>query len=264
MVSGIRLLTGYQQLFVDSIAPEPSHYAIIILPAVVYAIFYFKDHQLKSLILILALLLTTSSTAYIVLLIVMFIIYRRIHYLFIIGPILFFIFNNFLLSYDKFYIRYLGFSSYFENRNFNRVYAATSVSFLSNAEVAMASIKASPLLGSGLGGHEEMYDKYYSNTAFSLSYIYGINKASAHCLLIRIISELGIVGFSLYLLGLAKSLLLRADDYHRIISIACFSHFLGKALKLGGYFDYGTPFFAMLLLFNFMDYKGNLKAANQR
>ncbi len=259
---GIKLLTDYSQIFVDSIAPEPSHYAIIILPAVTYSIFYFRQYKLQAFILILALLLTTSSTAYLVLLVVLLLIYRRIQYLLFIGPILFLIFNNFLFSYDKFYIRYLGFASYFENRNFNRIYAATSVSFLSNAEVALASIKQSPLLGSGLGGHEEMYAKHYASSAFRFSYIYGINAASAHSLLIRIISELGIVGFVCYIWGLIKSLLLGADDYHRVISIACLSHFLGKALKLGGYFDYGTPFFAMLLFFNFLDYRSKTKFSN--
>ncbi|WP_127128452.1 O-antigen ligase family protein [Pseudoflavitalea rhizosphaerae] len=255
LFTGIKIFTGYSALFLDSIAPEPSHYAIIILPAVIYGLYYFKKHKKESLVLIIALLLTTSSTAYMVLLIMLLILYRRIQYLLFMIPLLYFVFNNFLLSYDKFYFRFLGFKNYMENQTFKTVQAATSVSFLSNFEVAIASVKANPLFGAGLGGHEEMYHRYFSQSSFRLSYLYGVNAASAHSLLIRILSETGLLGFGAYLWGLWKTLLLTADDYHRVVSIACLSHFIGKAMKLGGYFDYGTPFFLMVLIFNYIDYK---------
>lgn len=257
LFTGIKIFTGYSALFVDSIAPEPSHYAIIILPAVIYGLFYLKKHKQQSLVLIAALLLTTSSTAYVVLLIMLLILYRRIQYLLFMIPVLYFVFNNFLLTYDKFYFRFLGFKNYFENQSLRAGQAATSVSFLSNLEVAIFSVKSNPIFGSGLGGHEEMYHRYFSQSSFKLSYMYGLNAASAHSLLIRILSETGILGFGLYLWGLWRSLLLTADDYHRVISIACLSHFIGKAMKLGGYFDYGTPFFLMVLVFNYIDYRSS-------
>lgn len=251
---GIKLFTLYNDYFIDSIAAEPSHYAIIILPAVVYGLFYFKQNTVKTVCLLIALLFTTSMTAYVVLILVLLIVYRRLNYIFIIAPALYFVVTNFLLTYEKFNVRLLGFTNYFETNSFNRVYAGTSVSFLSNAEVAIESIKRNPLFGCGLGGHEEMYHEFYKNSSFKYVYLYGINAASGHSLLIRVFSETGLVGGFFYLFGLWKAMLFRADDYHRIISIACLSHFLGKALKLGGYFDYGTPFFAMILFFNFWDF----------
>lgn len=258
---GIKLMTDYNQLFVDSIAPEPSHYAVIIMPACIYKLYYFRQNKLQASVLIIALILTTSSTAYITLLVLLLIIYRRIQILILLIPVLYFVFNNVLLNVEKFNMRLTGFTSYFETNSFNRVYAATSVSFLSNLEVALYSIKNSPLLGCGLGGHEEMYKRYFEDSSFRFNYMYGMNSISAHSLIIRILSETGLIGFGLYIIGLWKSLLLKADDFHRIISIACLSHFVGKALKLGGYFDYGTPFFAMLLLFNYLDYKNSKKKA---
>jgi O-antigen ligase len=257
---GLQIMTDYSQLFLDSIALEPSHYAIIIMPACIYTLYYFRVYKTQAIVLAAALLLTTSSTAYLVLLVLLLIMYRRVQLLLIMAPLLYFVFNNVLLNYDKFYIRYMGFATYFETNNFNQVYAATSISFLSNLEVAWAAIKANPIFGCGLGGHEEMYLRYFENSSFRFSYLYKLNAASAHSLIIRILSETGLIGFFFYLWALWKSLLLKADDYHRIISIACLSHFLGKALKLGGYFDYGTPFFAMILLFNFLDYYANRRS----
>lgn len=258
---GLKLMTDYNQLFVDSIALEPSHYAVIIMPACIYKLYYFRQNKTQATVLMIALILTTSSTAYITLLVLLLIIYRRTQILILLVPLLYFVFNNILLNVEKFNMRLTGFTSYFETNSFNRVYAATSVSFLSNLEVALYSIKSNPLLGCGLGGHEEMYQKYFEDSSFRFNYMYGMNSISAHSLLIRILSETGLIGFGLYLIGLWKSLLLKADDFHRIISISCLSHFIGKALKLGGYFDYGTPFFAMLLLFNYLDYKNSKNKA---
>jgi O-antigen ligase len=169
------------------------------------------------------------------------------------------VYTNVLLEYDKFGSRFLGFQNYFKSRDLNKVVTATSVSFLSNLEVAFESIKRNPLFGSGLGGHSEMYTLYFKESAFKYSYLYGTNSPSGHSLLIRILSEAGLMGFLAVGWGLFKVTLLRADNYHRIISLACIAHFFGKALKLGGYFDYGTPFFAMILVFNYWDYKQSLK-----
>lgn len=252
----VKLLTPYNDLFVDSIALEPSHYAAIILPAAIYSFYYFIDNKLRAAIIILSLLLTTSSTAYVVMLLVLVIIYRKFQYTLLIIPVVYFIYTSVLLNYNKFYFRYIGFVSYLDgDAGLNKITSGTTLSFLSNAEVMWAGIKKNPLFGVGLGGHEEMYDIYFQNSSFRYMRLYGLNAASAHSLLIRIISEFGLVGLIAYVYGLGKSLLLKANTYHRIISIACFSHFLSKAFKLGGYFDYGTPFFAMMLLFNYWAYK---------
>lgn len=257
----IKIMTDYGQLFVDSIAAEPSHFTVIILPAVIFGIFYFQKFKKETFILCLALLLTTSSTAYFVLLVMLLVIFRKFQYIILVVPLVYFIYTNVLLEYDKFSSRFLGFQNYFQSRDLNKVVTATSVSFLSNLEVAFESIKRNPLFGSGIGGHQEMYTEYFKESAFKFSYLYGLNSASGHSLLIRILSEAGIIGLFLTGWGIVKVTLLRADNYHRIISLACIAHFFGKALKLGGYFDYGTPFFAMILVFNYWDYKLSLKTS---
>lgn len=259
---GINLMTDYNQLFIDSIAAEPSHYTVLILPAVIYGIFFFKENKIETSVLTLALLLTTSSTAYFVLLVMLLVIFRKFQYLVLVVPLVYFIYTNVLMGYDKFSARFMGFENYFESRDLNKVVTATSVSFLSNLEVALESIRRNPLFGTGLGGHPEMYAEYFRESTFRLSYLYGVNAPSAHSLFIRILSETGILGMIAAGWGFFKLTLFRADNYHRIISLACLSHFFGKALKLGGYFDYGTPFFIMVMIFNYWDYRQSVKEGN--
>ncbi|MBL7736797.1 MAG: hypothetical protein JNL51_15165 [Chitinophagaceae bacterium] len=251
---GINLLTNYYALFIDSIAYEPSHYAALILPACVYSIFNYKKDKLRATVILLAMFGTFSVTSYVVMAVAIALIFLNPVYLLIVVPLLYYLYFYVFLSFDKFAYRQSGFDIYFEHRNLMKVKSGTTLSFLSNAEVARYTITKSPLLGSGLGGHEEMYYKFYSTQAFRMHYLFGLNAPSAHSLIIRVFSELGLAGGIFYLWFLMRNLILRGERNHRMISIACLTHFLCKFLKLGGYFDYGTPFFAMMYIFNFHDY----------
>jgi hypothetical protein len=257
---GIKLLTDYSGLFIDSIAYEPSHYAALIVPASVYAVMNFKNDKWRSIIILLGMFGTFAATTYVVMMVALVLIFLNPLYLIIVLPMIYYLYNYVFLSFEKFNSRISGFDIYSQYGTFNKITSATSISFLSNYEVAKHTINKSPLLGSGMGGHEEMYFRFYKDTAFSRHYLFGINAPSAHCLIIRILSEFGIVGIIFYGWFLLKHLLLNAKGYHRMISIACLTHFLCKFLKLGGYFDYGTPFFAMMFIFNFKDYVENKKA----
>lgn len=255
-VFGIKLLTAYGSLFIDSVAYEPSHYAALILPASVYSVMNFRNDKKRALAILLAMFGTFSTTSYTVMAVALVLIFLNPLYLIIVLPVMFYLYNYVFLSYDKFSSRISGFEYYYQYGTFDKLTSGTPISFLSNYEVARYTINKSPIVGSGMGGHEEMYFRFFKNSLFSRHYLFGINAASAHSLILRILSEFGIVGIFFYGWFLLKHLLLNAKGYHRIISIACLTHFLCKFLKLGGYFDYGTPFFAMMLIFNFQDYLG--------
>lgn len=257
---GIKLLTDYGALFIDSIAYEPSHYAALILPASVYAIMNVKKDPWRSSIILLGMFGTFSTTTYAVMMVALILIYLNPIYLLFVIPLLYYLYFYVFLSYEKFSSRITGFDIYLQQGNFNKVTSATSISFLSNYEVAKYSIIKNPLLGSGMGGHEEMYYRYFRNLPFRRHYLFGLNAPSAHSLLIRILSEFGIVGITLYSWFLIKNLILKTTGYNRMISIACLTHFLCKFLKLGGYFDYGTPFFAMMYIFNYKNFNSNKKS----
>ena len=44
------------------------------------------------------------------------------------------------------------------------------------------------------------------------------------------------------------------NSYYYIVALACVSNLLAKVFKLGGYFDYGTLFFLVLLIENKREY----------
>ncbi|MDF1884570.1 hypothetical protein JHD49_11525, partial [Sulfurimonas sp. SAG-AH-194-C21] len=122
----------------------------------------------------------------------------------------------------------------------------TTFSFVSNLEIAIGNFIRTFGFGIGLGGHEEMYYRYMTKDIF-LSYYYGINAASAHSLTIRIISELGIMGIFIYIILFYKVFKIKSLEYSAI-AWASLSHFIVKSFKLGGYFDYGSLFFLLLII----------------
>lgn len=238
----------------DSISYEPSHYAAILLPAMVYCFFHFQSFKKYFIVMLIALILTFNLTAYVVFLsVVSFAFFNPVYIAISIPFLYFFVFNVLQDFNENFYKRITDTIEVFSGKkailglfmNAN----GTTVSFYSNLMVAISTIKQSFLTGCGLGGHEEMYYREYTNSIFRFNYYYELNAKSAHSLSIRVLSEFGILGIILYVYTIIKNLVLLDNGVFKSISLACLSHFLCKTLKLGGYIDYGTPFFfAMLIL----------------
>jgi hypothetical protein len=251
-INGIYVLT-IEKWRLDSIAYEPSHYAAILLPALVYCFLNIKRYKLYFTVMLAALILTFNLTAYFVFLTIFFIVSVHPLYLLVTVPLAYYMFFYILPNFskdfsDRFFETYDTFVGRKSILNARLNVNSTTLSFYSNFEVA--KLGKSPLLGSGLGGHEEMYYRRFANTAFQANYYYGLNAKAAHSLSIRILSELGLVGSALYLYTLVKSVLFARRGIHYAISLGCLSHFLCKFFKLGGYIDYGTPFFFTILLLN--------------
>lgn len=258
---GIQLLSGYESLDIHSVALEPSHYVVIMMPATVYALLNYSRYGYKAIVLLLTLVGTFKITAFFALFVLLVLInYRSLNFIFV---LLFstLIYLNFIITREDYAIRLVPMINYFFYGKLPPSYQlhGTPLSFISNLEVAFYSLKKNFLLGVGFGGHRYAYDELFSQRSFiGVRYLFGLNKESAHSLIIRILSETGILGFSAYIFTLWKGLILNTrPEFHmqRAISLACLSHFIGKALKLGSYIDYGTPFFFCILILNFLDYK---------
>jgi hypothetical protein len=239
----------------DSIAYEPSHYAAILMPALVYTYINIKDYFISFMIMLAALLLTFNLTCYIVFLgVFTFATFNPI-YVLITVPLAyylsFYVLPNFSSNfYHRFYDTYSTISGERNVFGAETYINTTTLSLYSNFEVAQYTLAKNPFTGSGLGGHEEMYFRRFDNTAFKYNFNYGVNAKSAHSLSIRILSELGLVGSAMYLYLLIKSLWTIRKGAYYAISLACISHFICKTFKLGGYIDYGTPFFFTVLVLN--------------
>jgi len=242
-------------LMIDSIAEEPSHYATIVLPALVYTFINRKAELGKFIIIGLSVILTFNMTAYSVSLVCLGLIYGRSWVFLILLPVMAFLSYELYLGLPRIQLRVNSFIDYWNTSSLWNLHG-TPLSFLSNLQVALNNVQINPLLGSGLGGHEETYYRYFNIAEFSrLDYLFGINAKSAHSLTIRVLSELGILGFILFLYNITKPLRISKSSVYYPIGIACFSHFLCKTLKLGNYFDLGTPFFLITIYFIYEKYR---------
>lgn len=246
----------------DSIAYEPSHYASILIPALVFTFFYYREYKVYFFTMLAALVLTFNLTGYLVFLIIVSIAYVSPVYIIVSLPLLYIlVFNVFVDFNENFNKRIVETVAVFKGElnilNSSIAANGTTVSLYSNLMVAFENIKNNFLTGSGLGGNEETYYRLYSNTSFRLNWHYGLNANSAHSLTIRILSELGILGLLLYFFALIKNVFLLDRGMFRAISLACLSHFLCKTFKLAGYIDYGTPFFFAMLIINGIQYRYN-------
>jgi hypothetical protein len=239
----------------DSIAYEPSHYAAILMPALVYTYVNIKDYFISFIVMLAALLLTFNLTCYIVFLgFFTFATFNPV-YVLITVPLAYYLSFYVLPSfssnfYHRFNDTYSTISGERDVFGVNTYINTTTLSFYSNLEAAKYSLSKNPFTGAGLGGHEEMYYRRFDNTAFKYNFNYGVNAKSAHSLSVRILSELGLIGSALYAYLMIKNLWTIRKGTYYAISLACISHFVCKTFKLGGYIDYGTPFFFTVLVLN--------------
>ena len=78
----------------------------------------------------------------------------------------------------------------------------SALAIAGNAVVALRNLEERPFLGMGFGGHPVSYDELVPDFAFySADALYGLNKANGASLLIRILSETGILGTLAFLAG---------------------------------------------------------------
>jgi len=243
---GILLLTDYSGFFIDSVALEPSHYVIMILPSVLY--FYLKkDFSWRFWLLFITIILTFKLTG--LLSIIMFILIINIKkYLkfIIIGIPLIYSSIYIINSIPEFSNRIDSALTYIESGDIHDINNMTTFSFLSNSEVAKENFINTYGLGIGLGGHETTYIRNFSLNKIQKHW-YGLNSKSAHSLSLRIISELGILGVFIFFMLFYKSFKIKHLAYSTI-AFASLSHFIAKSFKLGSYFDYGTIFFLIVII----------------
>lgn len=251
---GFKFLTDFSWYNIDSVAEEPSHFAVILLPAVIYTLQKFKQFKKEFFLLFIVMILTFNLTAYFVFGLMSLIIYRKIHYLLLILPLVVIIGNFLYVNDPLIQFRIDETVKYLVKPDIRNTHG-TPLSFFSNFQVATFSVSKNPISGSGLGGHEEMYYRYFANNPFSeLSYLFGLNAKSAHSLIIRIFSELGFIGFILFLYSIFRVFAINHKSEFYIIGVSCLSHFMCKTLKLGNYFDLGTPFFFLIAIYCYYYY----------
>lgn len=269
--------SGFFRIF--GIMGEPYFLAVAILPAM-YFVFYkntvfervlsFVNNKILLLVIVTCFILTFSSAGVLgVAGLFIFWLYNkkflnltnwRIIFLplFFVGFIAFF--NNLQKQWNEFSIKFNqtlnAFSSNSTRKEDINDLNTSSFALYSNFVIAKASFAENPLTGSGLGTHENNYKKHFSKY-FDNDFIirYGIfNTADANSLFVRLMSETGLMGLSMFFLFMLKNFVWKRGyedplmrDY-TLINQAIFIWFVVRLVRTGNYF--GNGFF----LFFFMYY----------
>ncbi len=254
----------------SSIFLEPSHFVFVLSPAIFISInrlisgnLYNDVISKKNCIIILSsLILANSSTGYMAvafsLLLIMFYVFSIKKVFF--SSILFFACFFFLYNYSIQFQRRLNNSVklfFSQDSEIDGSIDLSSFTLFNNAIVAFSNLQAHPLTGTGIGSHPTAYDKYsLTNLNPNLQSWLAkeeLNKEDANSLLLRLISETGILGLILYSIFIIKNIVYEKDSddqYYWLISNACLVMVLTALLRNGHYFLNGIPLFMMLLYFN--------------
>lgn len=242
---------------VNSIFSEPAQCAIVLGPACFVAIYNLIPRNKKylltkfqSVLIIFVTLLTTSSTGYIGLLFILFLLlfnYGKISYFFLGVPVIIlisFIFYSNVLDFrsrvDTSFALWIEGNFGIENTN------TSSFVLYNNFHIAQQNFLSNPFTGTGLGSHRVAYDKY-SLTNDQIALNFNNNKADGNSLLIRLISETGILGV-LFIFVFMRRFFVRRDPFNVdatfwIISNSILIIIILYLLRQGNYFLNAFPLF---------------------
>jgi len=260
---------GLGLIRINSILPEPSHFAAAIAPATCTSLICLlsgeKSFLTKSMAVtfIFASVLSFSLIGYISILLgtISSLKFRtRFKYIMIIIilPILFssvYFFPDFRTRiYDSF--NYIQGKMNLEKVNLS-AYAITS-----NAYISYEVFKSNPVYGHGLGSHPISYDSFINS--FNWRRNIDINKADASSLFLRLISETGLIGLFVVLYFIGKFYIkglnsTTPDKKIIIVNNSIFCLFVLALIRQGHYFYNGLFFFVWLYYFSNLLYSNNLK-----
>jgi len=191
---------------ISSIASEPGNLVVLLLPAVfiismnIIIRFDIKLTKFQKFTIVLAYLLTFSTTGLFGLFICVFIlIFLKFNIkMLAITFLSIFIFSMVINKFELINTRIVDTQNVLINENYDDANIST-MTLYSNLQVAINSFKENPLMGSGLGTHNDNYMKYIDKIASEVQLEMQLNTYDASSLLLRLISETGFLGLILFM-----------------------------------------------------------------
>jgi O-antigen ligase len=246
-------------LKVTSILQEPAHFGAVMAPAMFVALLniiknkkYFIS-KIMSLAIIFSTLLSFSAVSYIGIIIAVVLImlnYRTVKFIaagiLILFALTIFSYRNFstlkLRADDTFLVMTNRIPLEFAN--------LSTFAFVSNFLVTKKNFTDSPLFGSGLGSYPISYEKYIKQVINIDKRTIFLNNTDADSLLLRLISETGLLGVVLFFYFIIRFYVSkRKDDYYWMISNSILCLFIINLLRMGNYFYNGFIIFIWMYYF---------------
>ena len=257
---------GILGLRLNSIISEPSGLAVVMMPAVYVAIYnLFRKESIilnkwQSALVVLVLLLTSSSTGLIGLVVAFMLASDALNIRYILIGAAISIGGGYAAYYnlDEFRSRVdtsigLWIENNFDIKNTN----TSSFVLYNNMHVATENLKEHPIFGTGLGSHESAYEKY-SLTNTVVLYDFSFNTKDGNSLLIRLLSETGLLGAGFILLILFRSFVHKNQNSelneYRIVSQGLFILIFVTLLRQGNYMLNGFPLIMLMYYYTKREY----------
>ncbi len=244
---------------VNSIFGEPSTYAAVMAPAmfvslnnlITRAAFVYKRWQ--SILVLAVYLLTFSSLGYLGIFVALLLLminygFARLIFLFVpLFAVAFVVLYNYV---PDFQYRWDSTITLFQTGQVDiKTEHGSAIVFYNNYVVATENLGNNFLFGSGLGSHPVAFEKY-SITKDIQTFGFANNSSDANSMLLRIISEIGLIGVVFAFVFIRRGLVRRdpydAENKYWIISAATLCILILYLLRQGHYFLNGFPLFVWI------------------
>jgi len=237
-------LTAGRLVRLESIMREPAHYVMVLHPAFFYYLRTYmltRKNGISVLIIGASIILSFSSVGFIGLLIIILLLYKLTFIRVMAASI--FVTLGFYTVYNyvpDFKLRIDDTMRVIQTQNVKSVNTST-YAITSNFYVAYKAFKESPAIGKGIGSHPISHDKFIESIP-GYEYVFErknhkLNSLDANSLLLRVLSELGIIGILGLVFFIVKFRLKKIDNIYGIISNACLIYFILKLFREGHYFS---------------------------
>lgn len=259
---------------VNSVFSEPTYLAATISSAFFVSVYNLFSKQkfcltnFQSFIIILVYFMSFSGLGQVgvfLTLIFMGISFGLIRYIIVLIPVVFISFNFLYNNVNEFKSRYDGTVSLFSGEDFvlGKTHGSSYILY-NNYTVALKNFAENPIFGGGLGSHVTAFDKYSLAKNFLVAG-FDNNGQDASSMLLRLMSETGLFGLSVFFYIIFKGYVKRDENYlsyHWLISNAILIMILLNLFRQGHYFLNGFPFFVILYYYNSVSYKNYIAKQN--
>jgi hypothetical protein len=251
---------------VNSIFGEPTYLAAVLSASFfvsLYNLFQTEPvfiSKLKSTVIIVVYILSFSGLGQIgIILTAIFLAinFGLIRYIFLAIPAFLLLFNVMYDNISEFRDRYDSLIELFGGGEFKlgKTHGSSFVLY-NNFVVATENFKLNPILGSGLGSHPVAFEKYSIAKDIKV-HGFNLNSADANSMFLRLMSETGLFGLTIFAVIIIKGYVKRDERYdthHWLISNAILVMILLNMFRQGHYFLNGFPFFVLMYIYNAFSY----------
>lgn len=256
---------------INSVFAEPTYFAAVLSTAFFvscYNIFFRENYyysKFQSVIVAATYLLSFSGlgqTGIFLTILFLAINFGLVRYLLILIPISVLIFNFLYNNVGEFKSRYDSTVGLFSGEKFElgKTHGSSFILY-NNYVVATENFKENFLFGTGIGSHPIAFEKYSIAKDIKVRG-FSFNSADANSMLLRLISETGLFGVTIFMVIIFKCYVRRNEEhptYHWLVSNAILVMILLNLFRQGHYFLNGFPFFFLLYYYNSVSYKNYLE-----